>query len=245
MPEHFLDAAQIGAAVEKIGREGMAHAVWRQGVIKPRLAHRRLEHLAHRIGLHLVAARRHEEIRALLAVEQLRARHERVSSEGVHGQIVQGNDALLRALAEQARLALVEVDVGSEQPRRLRDARTARVEEFKYRLVAHVGERLLAGAPLQIARSMDRQQACHIARAKNLREVFSALRPDERARRVGVHAAGDVQPAEKRAQRRKTAVDRPARIARRIELGQIAPQVPMACMKRIELLAISPPAIVP
>ena len=105
---------------------------------------------------------------------------------------MQGNDALLRALAEQARLALVEVDVGSEQPRRLRDARTARVEEFEYRLVAHVGERLLAGAPFQIVRSMDRQQACHIARAKNLREVFSALRPDERARRVGVHTAGHI-----------------------------------------------------
>ena len=27
MPEHFLNAAQIGAAVEKVGREGMAHIV--------------------------------------------------------------------------------------------------------------------------------------------------------------------------------------------------------------------------
>ena len=117
--------------------------------------------------------------------------------------------------------------------------------EPEYRLVAHIGKRLLAGTTLQIARGVDRQQPCHIARAKNLRKVLSALRPDERARRIGVNASRHVQPAEKRAQRRKAAVDRPARIARRIELRQIAPQVSMACMECIKLLAISPPTVVP
>ena len=72
MAEHLLNAAQVSPALQKVGRKCMAHVVRAQGGIQARKQEALLEHLAQGVGRHLIAARRHEEMRAFLAAQQRR-----------------------------------------------------------------------------------------------------------------------------------------------------------------------------
>ena len=95
MPEHLLNAAQIGAAAEHISSEGVTQIMRRDGGWKPRNGKRLLEHLAHRIGAHLVTARRNEEIRAFLLLDEQGSREQQIRAHARERKVMQRYDALL------------------------------------------------------------------------------------------------------------------------------------------------------
>ena len=89
MAEHFLNAAQIGTAFYQVGRKRVTHIMRRERLVEPRGKQTLLEHFAKRIGRHLIATRAHEEIRALFAGKQRRARVEKVVAHGSDGYFMQ------------------------------------------------------------------------------------------------------------------------------------------------------------
>ena len=241
MPEHLLNAAQIGAPVEQIGCKGMAHIVRRKRLVEPGCAHGLLEHLAHGVGAHLVAARRHEKIRGCSVAQEQRARIIQIALHRIDAKLVQRDYPLLPALAENLHLALSEVDVAQLQVRSLRDACTASVQEFENRLIAHVGgdvpgriRRTRAGRTAVLAAGqrrardgMNAQQLNHVVWAYDMRQMLVLFGTLKNACGVGGDNAGRVQPAEKTAQRRQMPVYRGSLVARFVQIGQESAQVAM------------------
>ena len=244
MPEHLLDAAQIGTPVEQIGGEGVAHVVRGEGGIDPRLRQRALEHPADRVGRIATAPIGDEEEGLLREAQKLRTRVQRVGAQRRDGHVVQRDDPLLRPLSEHLHLALLEIDVCDEQRGGLGDTRPARVEELEQRLVAHIGRRPFAvGVPLA-GRRVDGEDARHIGGADDARELAAEARALQRAHGIGRREAGGHQPAEERAQRGEPPVDRGAAVLGAVELAEVAAQVAMGRGDRIDPAARRPAEVV-
>ena len=106
MPEHFLDASEVGSSVEQVGRERVPHIMGRVCSVDAGRGKRALEHLAQRVGRHRAPPRRHEEARARSAAQKLRTRVLRIGPHRRYREVMQGNDALFGPLPHDANLAL-------------------------------------------------------------------------------------------------------------------------------------------
>ena len=240
VPQHVLDAAQIGAALQKVGGEGVAQGMGRERLVQPRCGQSALEHLADAVGLHLVSPVADEEVVALPVAEQLRPRLLEIAGHGLGAPAAQGHDALLGALAEHLHLALGEVHPGKEKPGGLGDAGAAGEQEFQERRIAHLRRRLLAGRAVGVGRAVDGQQALHVAVGHDLREPAVDLGGRQHAGGIGRGEAGHARPAEERAQRRQVPPDGGAGVARLVELGEVAPQLAVGGSERIDARPLRP-----
>ena len=92
----------------------MPQVVRRDDGRKPRCGKRLFEHLAHRIGTHLVTPRRDEEVRAILILDKQGPREQQIRAHARKRKIVQRHDALLSPLAEHTALALIEINRGNQ-----------------------------------------------------------------------------------------------------------------------------------
>ena len=183
MSEHLLNAAQISAAAQHIGGEGVTQVVRRDSGRKPRSGKRLLEHLAHCIGAHLVTPRRDEEVRAFLILDKHWPRKQQVRAHARERKIVQRHDALLRPLAEHAALPLVEINRGKQQPGSLRYTRAACVQKLKQRLIAHLGGRALVASLGIKPFAVYAEQRGNVLRTKMMRQaLWLGCRPSTRVR---------------------------------------------------------------
>jgi integrase len=121
--EELLDRAQVGAAVEEMGGEGVPEAV-RMGDDAPQGA--RVE----------PASARREEERVIRAFRELRSGVAQVAAEPERRFLAQRDDALLATLAAaDVHELLLEVDVPEVEADRFRAAQARRVDELDERAV--------------------------------------------------------------------------------------------------------------
>ena len=193
VPEQLLDHAQVGAALEQVGGEGVTEPV---GVGDEPAERARVE----------TAAARGEEERVLRAAGELRARVAQVAREPERGLLAERDGALLPALAAHVHELLLEVDVGEVEVDRLAAAQAGRVDELDERAVA------------QCERAVARERLEQAVDLVGLRCVRQAARAARACDRLG-HAAGAEREAQERAHGGQPARDRggrePARPAAR------------------------------
>ena len=110
MSEHFLDRAQVGAALEQVSGEGVAKEVRVDALrLEPgRPGEAAKDEKGARPG-ERTALRVEEELGAVACVEE-RATAGEVAPQGVDRFAADRHDALLRALADAAHEASLEVD---------------------------------------------------------------------------------------------------------------------------------------
>ena len=147
--EHLLDAAQVGAALEQVGRERVAQQV---GVDAARLepgdrGQPAQDQEGARAGQR-PALRVQEELGAVAAVEVGAAARE-VAAQRLDRWPPDRDDALLAALADDAHEPVVEVDAALLEPDRLGDAQPRAVEQLDERAVAQRSRRRAVRGPDQ------------------------------------------------------------------------------------------------
>ena len=137
MPKHFLNGAQIGAALEHMGREAMAkHMRMQIGD-----AHRftRMRHNAmHRLARHARASGIQEHRRRAFAL------HGKLRTKAVIyirpqrrlGRSRNRHEALARALAEHAHHPTVEINAAHIEAHEFACTQTAAIQNLEHRLVA-------------------------------------------------------------------------------------------------------------
>lgn len=101
MPEHLLHAAQVGAALDQIRREGMTHVMGMQARVKTRLSSPLLENASQAVGRHRVSARGDEERVATRIAQKRRTPLSHVTVHGFERDGIQRDDAFLGALAKE------------------------------------------------------------------------------------------------------------------------------------------------
>ena len=233
VPEQLLHASQVGAAPQELGRVSVPHGMRRYGGVQAGLAHTTLECRAQRVRAHPVAARRAQQsvrVRLPLASE-LGAGKGEVGPRGVERRLVDGHDALLRALPHEPHLPLGEVDVGHVEPRELRDPRARGIEELEHRPVTE------ADAVMDVAYGDQRGRLLVGEHAgKELRE----LRAGDRGGAVLAGEALVHEPLVEPAYGRQPPRDRLGRVPGLRELAQERPELAMRDLERAHALALAP-----
>src|SRR5919106_6873991 len=141
VPEHLLDAPQVGAALEQVRGEGVPKQVRvdLRGV-EPGLGGKAAEDEECAGACERAALRVQEELRAVTAVEVGPSAGE-VAAEGLGRLRPEGDDPLLVALADAADEPALEVDAAPLEPDRLGDAQPGAVEELDEGTVAERARR--------------------------------------------------------------------------------------------------------
>ena len=138
MPEHLLDGAQVGAALEQVRRERVPEQVGMHALrVEPRLLGEPPKDQERARAGEAAAAGVQEQLRAVTRVE-IRTAAREVAAQRLDRRPADRDDALLAALADDAHEPPVEVDAGLAEPDRLRDAETGAVEQLDERVVAQV-----------------------------------------------------------------------------------------------------------
>ena len=193
----------------------------REGIIKPGLAHRLLEHLAHGIGAHLVPARRYEKIWRRLVAQKRGPVIVEISLHGFDAKVVKRDDALFSTLAENLHLTLIEINAITVQTRSFRNTGTACVQELQQGLITHSSSPCKLIGCLISVRETDTQQLDHVIRSDDSRQASTASGALKSTSRVAFDNALNVQPLEETAQRRKMPIHRRPLIASAIKVSQI------------------------
>src|SRR5579872_2415551 len=137
MAEHFLNGSEVGSALEEMGGEGVAEEVGVDAFrLQARLPGQPLEDEEGPRTRQGAALRVEEELRPVPRVEERPAARE-VAAKSVDRFPADRHDPLLRALAEAADEAAVEVDGGAVEADRLADPEPGAVHELDERAVAH------------------------------------------------------------------------------------------------------------
>ena len=134
--EHLLDGAEVGAALQEMGREGVAEEM---GVHAPGLETGSIRELAEdqeRAGARQRTAPGIEEELGPIPAVEVRTAEREVSPHRLRGRPSERDQALLVSLAEDADHSLVEGDAALLEPDRLGDAQAGSVEELDERTVA-------------------------------------------------------------------------------------------------------------
>ena len=145
VPEHLLDAAQIGASLEQMRRKGVpqqvrVHALrFEAGLLGEPAQDQERAGAGER-----PAACVQEQLRPVTAIE-VRPAHRDVAAQRVDCGPAERNNALLRALPERAHEPVLEVDGASVQAGRLADAEPRAVHQLDERPVAHRARRRAVG----------------------------------------------------------------------------------------------------
>ena len=123
MPQQLLDDPQVGAALEEVGREGVAEAM------------RMAKQPSHRARVETPAAHGQEE-GVVRAGRERRPSRLQVARELERRLLAERDDALLAALAADVHDLAVEVDVAEVERDRLLAPQPRRVEELEQGAVA-------------------------------------------------------------------------------------------------------------
>ena len=177
MAEQLLDRAEVGAAVEQVGRGGVAEGVRPDGAADDRAEGARHE-VVDRARSEPGAARAEEQRtirrgRSAAGDERRPAAHE-IGLERLRRRQAVRHDALLVSLSGHARGAAVGIEVVDVEAAQLRDAHRRAVEELEDGVIAQ-RDRVAAGGRAARARRAGRQGV----RGGHLRERPPALRRDE------------------------------------------------------------------
>jgi hypothetical protein len=172
VPKQLLDDAQVGAALEQMGRERMPEAM-RVGEKSPERA--RVQ----------PSAARGEKQGILGAAGQLRSRVLQIEPNAVGRLFAERDDPLLVPFAPDANGLLFEVDVSEVEVDRLAAAQAGRVDELEQGAVSQ-GERFVAAQPLENGVDLIGLESC--------REPPGAARPDLAVRDSPGAEFGSEQP---------------------------------------------------
>ena len=133
MTEQLLHGAQVGAAVEQVGGEGVAQGVGVGGRGRPAV-----EDAAHVAGREAAAPLVEEQRVAVGAPRRERrvAGPSEPRAQRVDGRLAERDGPLLAALAPHDRPAPVEVEVAGPEGAQLADPEAAAVEQLEHGVVA-------------------------------------------------------------------------------------------------------------
>ncbi len=200
VPEHLLDAPQVGTALEQVGGERVAQEV---GVDATRLQAGPLGEAAEdeerACARQRAATRVQEEVGSMAPVE-VRSAEREVAARGLRRRPPERDEPLLAALADHADDAGVEVDRGAGEPEGLRDAEPGAVEQLDERLVAHRPRRRPVrriDEPLRLRGGERPRHGARPARAGDARGGVVAAYPDQR-QVAQVRADGREPPCDRR-----------------------------------------------
>src|SRR4051794_9218959 len=134
--EHLLHAAQVGPALERVGREGGAREGGVEALrIEPGPLCERTQEQEGARARERPSSRVQEELRTVPRVEE-RPPVGEVAAERVRGLVRERDDPLLRALSDHADETPLEVDCSLLERKRLADPQPGAVEELDERAVA-------------------------------------------------------------------------------------------------------------
>src|SRR3954454_614068 len=196
--EHLLNRAQVAAAGQQVGGEGVAQGVRAHAVGQAGARRVPADDLVEALARQLPAAEVHEQVHLGAVLDQLWAPALEVDVHRAHGRLADRHDALLRTLAARAQDALVEVDVAQLEPDRLGGAQTRRVHQLQQRPVAQ-GVRL---GPVRLG-----EQLLDLATGQDLGQLSAAPRGAERRRGGGFAQALAAQVSVEGAKAGRLAVD--------------------------------------
>jgi hypothetical protein len=144
VPEHLLQRAQVAAAGQQVGGEGVAQRVRAHLAGEPRGGRVALDDLVEPLARETVATVVDEQPCLEAVADQLRAAVAEVGAERSRRGPADGDHPLLRALAAGTQDAPLQVQVADLEIDRLRGAQPACVHDLEQRAVAQRG-RLRAG----------------------------------------------------------------------------------------------------
>jgi len=213
MAEEFLDGAQVGAAVEKVGGEGMA-----QGMGRGLLENPGLDELLFEVALD---ASRRQASAAVVEKQGLvlgrPAAGFQVGADGLAGLAAHRHDALLAPLAHNPHQAVIEIEVDDVEGGQLPDPQAGGVEEFEHGPVPQ-GESVRGVAFVQ--------QPEGLVHGQDLGEIVLFAGAGNDIGGIALQSALADQVAEKGPQGRQAPVD--AGAARSfVQLGEVAAQEDM------------------
>ncbi len=141
VPQHLLHRAEVGAALEEVGRERVpeevrVHTTWLEAGPVGQLA----EDEERAGARECPAARVQEQLRAVPTIEVRTAECE-VAANGFGGRPPERHEALLATLAEHAHDSLLDRDAALLEPGRLRHTEACAVEELHERAIAEGARR--------------------------------------------------------------------------------------------------------
>ena len=111
--EHALDDAQVGAALEQVGGEGVAKGVGTDSLREPNLLGQGLDNVEHGDARHLfLEVGTDEEVVLVAGLDVYRGAVGKLGGDFGNGPLRDGHEALLAALALDLDEPLVEVEVG-------------------------------------------------------------------------------------------------------------------------------------
>ena len=136
MPEHLLDAAEVGPTLEQVRREGMAQQVGVDALrLEPGPLGEAPEDQERASAGQRATLRVEEQLRTVAPVEERTAVRE-VAAQGLDRVAADGDDPLLAALAGARDEPALRVDVGLAEPDGFAHPKTRAVEELDERTVA-------------------------------------------------------------------------------------------------------------
>ena len=219
MPQELLNRSQVRAALEQIGRKGVAHRM--RGNVGRDAGERRqlMEPSSEHSGTHAIAARRNKQrvqtgcgVAALCLGEQLRPPLLDIATSRLERPTVQRHDTLLAAFAPKANHALRPSDGFHVKRGKLRDASTRGIEQLEHRRIAQSRGRRGIRCLEQRLDLLGRKDARQVARQLGRRDRRDCIALDNP---LGSHPT--IQRPDGRQMRRKGAR---GHLATR-ELGQI------------------------
>jgi hypothetical protein len=237
--EHLLQGAQVAAAGEEMGREGVAQRVRAHLVGEPGRGGVALDDLVEALAREPGPAPVHEQLRLPAVADQARPAALEVDRERAGRRGPDRDEPLLVALAARAQDARLEVDVPRLERDRLRRAQAARVHDLEQRAVAQRG-RLGAGRLAEELGDLVARE--HVRQAAAL-----ARRPELRGGVLG-QRAGASEVAVEGAQARGLALQRRRGDGRAVvvpggELGGEGGEVGVGDGERVEPAAAQPGAV--
>jgi len=136
MPEQLLDDAQVGSALEQMGRERVAQRMWADPIGEAGACGGALDRGPRLLASEPPAAIAEEEWAAaerrdVAEGEERDARAAHPASEPIEGNITDWNEPLLVAFADDADEGAVDREVFAVEADRLADPETGRVQELE------------------------------------------------------------------------------------------------------------------
>ena len=236
--EQLLDDAQVGAAVEQVGRERVAERVRRDAVRQPGPATEQVEAVAQPADAERAAAVVQEDLgrasprrrRAAPGLDEDGPAVLEVRLERLARRPAEQPDPLLAALAEDADLAAPQLQRAEIRRRQLADPETGRVGRLDERPVAEREggrqRRVAASPPAGRGELLvdDREEPLDLVDLEDARQPARQARRRDRAPRIAGSEAVARRVAMERPDRGE-ALGRRAAGAARAEVGEVRPEV--------------------
>ncbi len=133
--EHFLDKAEVGAALDEVGREGVAEGVGGDFLADVGYEGLGLDHLEHGLAAETPAEAVEEEEVGGGGIGGVGAALE-IGIDGIHGHFAYRHKPFLVAFSYDSYESVIEIEAGNPETHSFRDAEAAAVEDFEDGAVA-------------------------------------------------------------------------------------------------------------